>query len=81
MIDCSVCSSNLNLVYISADNQPITELFRCDNGGSVNMSSRCDGSVDCGDGSDEVNCDSSSTTQGRVEETLVTSASDIVCKL
>ena len=67
MIDCSVCSSNLNLVYISAENQPITELFRCDNGASVNMSSRCDGNADCGDGSDEVSCDLSSTMQCKVQ--------------
>jgi len=34
----------------------------CDNGRCVPLSSICDGDNDCGDGSDELNCDISPTT-------------------
>ena len=48
----------LSLNVCSADE------FNCDDGGCVNMTSRCNGKLDCEDRSDEIECDQVVTDVG-----------------
>jgi Low-density lipoprotein receptor domain class A len=61
---CSASSSQDLTVSLST----CLTTFNCADGGCVNLTARCDGRADCGDSTDELNCDSLMPVKEEVDQ-------------